>query len=176
MKFFNFFSSNITIFILVIVLTFGMIEKKDIFQLFCDGVKKGFKIVISLFPTLLALLISVEMLQTSNVINKVTNIFTKLLPIFYNYKDLLPFILLRPISGSSSMAIGTNLMKKFGVDSKIGILTALIMGSTETTIYVVSVYGSKLKGKNLKPAIVFGLIGDLACAILSITFYNIFLK
>jgi spore maturation protein B len=65
-------------------------------------------------------------------------------------------------------------MQVYGVDSKIGILASLIMGSTETTIYVISVYGSKLKNRNMKPALILGLIGDFICVVSAIVFYNLF--
>ena len=75
---------------------------------------------------------------------------------------------MRPISGSTATVMGTEIMKNCGVDSNIGMLTSCIMGSTETTIYVVSLYASKLQNKNFKPVLIIGLIADFLCILFSI--------
>jgi spore maturation protein B len=174
MQFIQYLGSRITPIILVLAVSYGILEKKNVFELFLEGVIQGEKIVIKLFPTLMALLVAVGMLQNSGIINFISELISSKIPILQGYKELIPFILLRSISGSSSTAIGTNLMQVYGVDSKIGILASLIMGSTETTIYVISVYGSKLKNRNMKPALILGLIGDFICVVSAIVFYNLF--
>jgi spore maturation protein B len=68
--------------------------------------------------------------------------------------------LLRPISGSTTTAIATSIMKQYGVDSSVGLIASCIMGATETTIYVVSIYSSKVKIKDVKEVIIIGLIAD----------------
>ena len=80
---------------------------------------------------------------------------------------------LRPISGSTTIAVATEIMKQYGVDSKVGLIASCIMGSTETTIYVVSVYTSKLKVKDVKEVIVIGLIADMIGIILSCLAFNL---
>ena len=91
-----------------------------------------------------------------------------LLKNIFIYKEILPLIFLRPISGSTATAMGIEIMKNFGTDTNIGLLTSCIMGSTETTIYVVALYASKLKDKNMKPILIIGLIADFLCVIFSI--------
>ncbi len=81
------------------------------------------------------------------------------------FEEIVPLAVLRPISGSTAMAIGMDIMQKVGVDSDIGRVTACIMGASETTIYVIAVYGSKLKNKNIKPALFIGLLADFICVI-----------
>jgi spore maturation protein B len=174
MQFIQYLGSRITPIILVLAILYGMCEKKNVFELFLEGVCQGEKVVIKLFPTLLALLVAVGMLQNSGIINFASELISGIIPFLNVYKELIPFVLLRSISGSTSTAIGTNLMQVYGVDSKTGILASLIMGSTETTIYVISVYGSKLKNRNMKPALILGLIGDFICVVSAIVFYNVF--
>lgn len=174
MQFIEYFGKVITPVIFGFVILYGIIEHKNTFELFLEGVVEGEKIVVKLFPTLLALLVSVGMLSASGIIEFISKCTTKVFPLMLEYKEIIPFILLRPVSGSTSNAIGTNIMQNIGVDTKIGILTSLIMGSTETTIYVVSVYGSKLKEKNLKPALIIGLLGDIICVISSFIFLKLF--
>ena len=75
---------------------------------------------------------------------------------------------MRPISGSTATAMGIEIMKNYGIDTNIGLLTSCIMGSTETTIYVIALYTSQLKNKNIKPVIIIGLIADFLCVLFSI--------
>ena len=155
------FFSNISILIfLLIVILIGVMEKKNVFELFLKGVVEGEKIVIDLFPTLLALIVSVEMLNKSGFINFISELISPLFNIFKIERELMPLIMLRPISGSTTTAVATSLMREYGVDSKIGIISSCIMGATETTIYVVSIYSSKIKIKDTKEVIIIGLVAD----------------
>ena len=167
MKFIEFFGNTIILFLILISVLFAVIEKKNVLELFLEGVTQAHKIVIELFPTLLALVVSVGMLNYSGLID----LFTKLLsPLFYLLKidkELAPLVLVRPISGSTTTAVATKLMEQYGVDSKIGLITSCIMGSTETTIYVASIYSSKIKIKDVKEVIIIGLIADFISIITS---------
>jgi spore maturation protein B len=160
MKFIEYFSSTAIIFFVLIVVLFGLIEKKNIFGLFIEGVVSGEKIVIELFPTLLALFVAVGMLNASGVVEKFSSIIVPVLNFFKIDGRLAPLILLRPISGSTTTAIATSIMKQYGVDSSVGLIASCIMGATETTIYVVSIYSSKVKIKDVKEVIIIGLIAD----------------
>lgn len=105
------------------------------------------------------------MLSSSGIIDFVSN---KLYFIFKNiiiFEEIVPLAILRPISGSTAMAVGIDIIQKVGVDSEIGKVAACIMGASETTIYVIAVYGSKIKNKNIKPAMYIGLLADFICVI-----------
>lgn len=168
MKIINFIGNSSAIIIIGTILIFGILEKKNVFSLFTRGVKNGAKLILELFPTLIGLFVAVGMLSSSGVIEFLSD---KIYAIFKNiiiFKEIIPLAILRPISGSTAMAIGMNIMQKVGVDSEIGRITACIMGASETTIYVIAIYGSKLKNKNLKQIICIGLIADFICVISSI--------
>lgn len=105
------------------------------------------------------------MLSSSGIIDFVSN---KIYFIFKNiiiFEEIVPLAILRPISGSTAMAVGIDIIQKVGVDSAMGKVAACIMGASETTIYVVAVYGSKIKNKNIKPAMFIGLLADFICVI-----------
>lgn len=159
-------------FILITIL-FGIIEKKNILELFFRGVIQGEKVVIDLFPTLLALLVAVGMLNSSGFINYVSNFIKPFFIYFKLDKRLVPLILTRPISSSTTTALATELMKNYGVDSKIGLIASCMMGATETTIYVASIYSSKIKVKNVKEVIIIGLIADIVGIIMSCLAYEL---
>ena len=105
------------------------------------------------------------MLNSSGIIDFVSEKIYLILKNIIVFKEIVPLAILRPISGSTAMAIGIEIMKKVGVDSEIGKMVACIMGASETTIYVIAVYGSKLKNKNIKPAMFIGLLADFICII-----------
>ena len=116
MRFIEYFSKTAIIFFILIIVLYGMKEKKNVFSLFLQGVIEGEKIVIELFPTLLALIVSVGMLNASGVIDVISKWIAPILNIFNINNKLAPLILLRPISGSTTTAIATNLMKQYGIN------------------------------------------------------------
>lgn len=143
----NFLSNLAMPAIILIIVIYGFIEKKEIFDMFIEGAKEGFKIVINIFPTLIGLFLAVGTLRSSGVIDVTINLIEPLLRFMNFPTELVPLAILRPISGSSSIAIATDIMNKFGVDSQIGVMAAVIMGSTETTLYTIAVYTSNVKIK-----------------------------
>lgn len=168
MKFIQYFGSSAIIFIIGFIIIYGLIEKKNVFEIFIKGVEEGEKIVISLFPTWLGLFVAVGMLKASGIIDFLVEKLYMIVKSFFLYKEVLPLIFLRPISGSTATAMGIEIMKNCGVDTNIGLLTSCIMGSTETTIYVVALYASRLKNKNVKPVLVIGLISDFLCVMFAV--------
>lgn len=168
MKFIQYFSSSAVIFIIAFVIIYGVLEKKNVFEIFMKGVIEGEKLVVSLFPTWLGLFVAVGMLKASGIIDFLVEKVYFIVKSFFAYKEILPLIFLRPISGSTATVMGTEIMKNCGTDSEIGLLTSCIMGSTETTIYVVALYASKLGNKNFKPVLIIGLIADFLCVVFSI--------
>lgn len=168
MKFVQYFSSSAVIFIIGFVILYAIFEKKNVFEIFMKGVIEGEKLVVSLFPTWLGLFVAVGMLKASGIIDFLVQKIYLIFKNIFMYQEILPLIFLRPISGSTATAMGIEIMKNCGVDTNIGLLTSCIMGSTETTIYVVALYTSRLGAKNVKPVIVIGLIADFLCVIFSI--------
>ena len=173
MKFIIFISNTAILFFLLMTVLFGIMERKNILELFFEGVIEGEKIVIGLFPTLLALIVAVTMCNTSGIIYFISNLINPIVNFFKIEKSLAPLILLRPISGSTTTAVATSLMQQYGVDSKIGLIASCIMGSTETTIYVASIYSSKIKVKNIKEIVIIGLIADFIGIICSCLAFNL---
>lgn len=164
----NFLSNLAMPLIILLIVIYGVIEKKEVFDKFIEGAKDGIKIVINIFPTLIGLFLAVGTLRSSNVIDIVVNILDPLLKIVNFPTEIMPLALLRPISGSSSIAVATDIMKNFGVDSQIGIMAAVIMGATETTLYTIAVYSSSVKIKKTRFVLIAALTADIVGIITSI--------
>ena len=120
MKFVQYFSSSAIVFIIGFVVLYGILEKKNVFEIFMKGVIEGEKLVISLFPTWLGLFVAVGMLKASGIIDYLVERIYVIVKNFFVYKEILPLVFLRPISGSTATVMGTEIMKNCGVDSKIG--------------------------------------------------------
>lgn len=159
--------------ILVIIIIYGLIDKKKIYDLFVDGAKEGMSIVIKIFPTLLGIFLAVGALRNSGLLD----VITKALSLFTNKigfpSEVIPLALLRPISGSASLAIATDIMSTYGVDSRIGLIASTIMGSTETTFYTIAVYTSSIGVKKIRFVLVAALIADFVGIITSAIVWNL---
>ena len=154
--------------VILLIVFYGLKSKTKVFDLFLDGAKEGLELTISIFPTLIGLFVAIGALRTSGIIDMITNVISPLLNIIHFPSELMPLAILRPISGSSSIAVATDIMQKFGVDSLIGKMAAVIMGSTETTIYTIAIYTSCIKVKKTRNVLVAALIADIVGMLVSV--------
>lgn len=173
MNLINYISSIAVPSTIVIIIIYGIIEKKQVFDLFLEGAREGLQIVINIFPTLLGLFLSINILRASGIIDLITNIVLPILNLLKFPPEILPLALLRPISGSASMAVATDIMSKYGVDTLIGLMTSTIMGSTETTLYTIALYTSAVKVKKVRFVLIAALLADLVGMITSVVFWRI---
>ena len=115
-------------------------KKENAYSLLIDGAGDGLKLLITLVPTLILLLTAVSMLRASGAMEMLSRFFAPVFKVFGIPPETAILVLIRPISGSAALAIGTQLMTQYGVDSQIGRTVAVMLGSTETTFYTISVY------------------------------------
>lgn len=176
MQIINYLSSISIPMIILIITIWGISEKVNVFDLFLKGAKEGMKIVIRLYPTLLGIFLAVGLLNSSGIIDFIIKSIYPLINYLNIPPEILPLAMLRPISGSASMAVATNIMSTYGVDSRIGLIAAVIMGSTETTLYTIAVYTSTVKIKKSVKILIASLIADIVgitVSILVCTYMNI---
>lgn len=144
-----------------IIIVWGIIEKKPIFDLFLEGAKEGLETTIKLFPTLIGLFFAIGLLRSSGVVGGLTAIISPITAIINIPSEIMPLAILRPISGSAAIAVATDIMKEFGVDSFIGRVASVIMGSTETTLYTIAVYTSCVRIKKNRGVLAASLTADV---------------
>ncbi len=154
--------------IILMILLASFKEKKNTFENFIIGAKNGMMTVVEIFPTLVGLFVAVIMLRVSGILNIVINLFHPIFTLVGIPSEILPVAILRPISGSSALAIGTEIMKQYGIDSNIGLIISTMLGSTETTIYAISVYTKGKYYKNAWRVLVIALFGDFIAVLLSV--------
>ena len=114
--------------IILIIIIWGIIEKKPIFDLFLEGAKEGLEITIKLFPTLIGLFFAIGLLRSSGIVGSLTAILSPIVKLINIPSEIMPLALIRPISGSAAIAVATDIMKQNGVDSFIGCVASVIMG------------------------------------------------
>lgn len=162
--------------IVVTIIIYGIYKKVDIFDTFIDGVKEGMKLSINLFPTIFAMIIAITLITDSNIINYICNLLKPLFSKISFPTEVLPLALLRPISGSSSLVILNDILAKYGPDSFIGRLSSVMQGSTDTTIYIISMYFASIGIKKTRYSLIVGLLADLLSVIISFIMVNIFFR
>ena len=140
--------------------------------MFIKGATKGIDITIKIFPTLIGLFFAIGLLNNSGVINFLVQLISPILDYIKLPKEIVPLAILRPISGSASMAVATEIIKENGVDSIIGLIACVIMGATETTLYTIAVYTSAVKIKNTRHILIASLMADITGIIMSIIICN----
>ena len=155
-------------FLLVAVLVFGLVKRVNVYDSFVLGAKKSFDLSISIFPYLAAMFIMVNALAASGLDRYITDFFAPPFALLGVPREVVKLILLRPFSGSGSLAILTDVYNAYGVDSYVGRCASVIMGSSETVFYVASVYfaGTNVKrtGFAIPIALFCNLLGSaLAC-------------
>ena len=168
MKFINYISIIAMPLIILIIIFKAFQEKKSAFDIFLKGATEGVEITFKIFPTLVGLFVAIGMLRSSGILDFITNLISPALAIVKFPSEILPLALLRPISGSASMAVATDIIKNNGVDSFIGILASVIMGSTETTLYTIAVYTSSVKIKNTRGILIAALAADFTGIMVSL--------
>lgn len=150
------------------VIIYGVYKKVNVYDVFVEGAKEGIEIGISIFPCLLGMILGINILISSNFLDVIFNLFKPIFNLLKIPMDILPLAFLRPISGSASLSMLNNLLENFGPDSFIGRLSSTIQGSTDTTIYILTLYFSSIGIKKIRYALKAGLIADLAGIIASI--------
>lgn len=151
------------ILVLVVVIT-GLIKKINIYDVFIEGAKESFPMILNLFPGLLAMILGINIFVNSGIIDKISVFFS-----FLNIPtQILPLVLVRPISGGAALAITSNILSTLGPDSFIGRLVSVIQGSTDTTLYVLTLYFGTIGITKIRYALKAGLIADLIGIIVSI--------
>ena len=143
------------------VCTAALRKRENAYDLMLNGAADGLRLLISLVPALVLLLTAVTMLRQSGAIEMLSRFFSPIFSLFGIPPETAILVLIRPISGSAALAVGADLMAQYGVDSVIGRTTAIMLGSTETTFYTVSVYFGAAGISKTRYTVPAALIADL---------------
>ena len=164
----NYISNAAMPIIILLIVVYGLKEKIKVYDTFLDGAKEGLEMVFRLLPTLIGIFMAIGALRSSGILDLIVKIISPICIFFDLPSQIMPLALIRPISGSASMAVAVDIMQEFGVDSTIGMIASTIMGSTETTLYTIAVYTGCVGIKIIRFALATALIADFVGMLTSI--------
>lgn len=174
MKTINFISNLAMPMIILLIVSYGLKEKNKVFDTFLIGAKEGIETTVKIFPTLIGLFVAIGALRSSGILKFITQLASPVLQLINFPSELMPLALLRPVSGSGSVAIATDIMKNSGVDTLLGMMASTIMGSTETTLYTIAIYTSCIKIKKTRGILIAALTADIVGMIVSVIVCRIY--
>jgi spore maturation protein B len=160
-----------TLAIPVVILTIvvvGALRKVKVYEEFVEGAKDGFTTAVKIIPYLVAMLVAIGMFRASGAMDFLTTAISPLTNAIGIPAEVFPLAVIRNLSGSGSLGLMTDLMKTHGVDSFIGHLSAVMMGSHETTFYVLAVYFGSVGVKRARHAPLSGIFADIISVIVSV--------
>lgn len=144
------------------ITTLGLSRRVSIYESFVEGAKEGWHTALRILPYLVGMLVAIQVFQHSGALDQLINLISPLTNWLGFPREVLPLALMRPISGSGSLAILSQTFATFGPDSFVGRLAAAIMGSSETSLYVLTVYAGSVGIKRTRHTLATSLISDLA--------------
>lgn len=155
------------------IICYGILKKISVFDVFIEGAKDGFKVVIEILPTLIGLMVAVGILRASGFLDFITDFFTPTANLVGFPSAILPIVFMRTISASATTGLVLDLFKIYGPDSFVGRMTSIMMGCTETIFYTMSIYYMTVKIKKTRYTLPGALLVTLAGIIASIilTYY-----
>jgi spore maturation protein SpmA len=147
---------------------YAALKRVKVYEQFVEGAKEGFQVAVTIIPYLVAILVAIGMFRGAGGIELLTRVLKPALDLVHFPTELLPMSLVRPLSGSGSLGIFSELVRQFGPDSLIARTAGTIYGSTETTFYVIAVYFGSVGIRRTRHAVPAGLIADLVGIIASV--------
>ncbi|GGB33825.1 spore maturation protein [Virgibacillus dakarensis] len=158
---------------IMLVLIVATWKRVPAYELFVEGGKEGVKMAFSLLPFLVGMIVSIAILRASGALDAFIGLISPVLGFFGVPPDIVPLALVRPISGTAALGVTTELIDTHGPDSFIGRLASTMQGSTDTTLYILTIYFGAVGIKKMRYALKVGLIADLIGIIASIIIVTI---
>jgi len=149
-------------FIILLFVTYGVVKKVKIYESFIEGAKEGFQIAVRIIPYLVAMLVAIGIFRAGGAMDYLIKIVAPATDLIGMPAEALPMAFMRPLSGSGALGVMAEIISVHGADSFIGVLVSTIMGSTETTFYVIAVYFGAVSISKTRYALAAGLLADLA--------------
>ena len=146
--------------ILLLILTMGLVKKVPLYETFTEGAKEGFKVSVNIIPYLVAIIVAISMFRASGIIEMIGEALQPLLAHFNVPADTIPIMLVRSLSGSAALGVFSDIANSLGPDDYATKLSAVMVGSSETTFYVLAVYFGAVGISKLRYALLVGLFAD----------------
>lgn len=160
--------------IIFIILTFAIIKKVSIYETFIEGAKDGIKVCGNILPYIVAIIVAISMLRASGAIESIAMLFGGILDKINMPADILPLAIVRSLSGSAAVGVFSDIVANNDVNSYTSKLAAIMLGSSETTFYVLTVYFGAVGIKKYRYAILTGISADIIGIIMAVIVARLF--
>lgn len=147
--------------IIVMILTIGLIKKIPVYEVFTEGAKDGFKVAINIIPYLVAIIVAITMFRASGIIESIEHSISGVLSLMNVPADVIPIMIVRSLSGSAALGVFSDIANTLGPDDYATKLSAIMVGSSETTFYVLAVYFGSVGITKLRYALIVGILADI---------------
>lgn len=170
---FNYILKSIIPIIFILIIIYGMIKGKKVYEWFVEGAKDGLITCLKIFPYLLAMIIAVRIFREAGLLNIVNTMLAPLGNLIGLPEEIIPLTLVKPLSGSGAVGVFTEILREYGADSFIGLTASVIMGTTETIFYTITVYFGAIKIKKIRHTLWTAIMADMVAIISAITLVRI---
>ena len=167
-------SESILPLIVTLILISAAIKKVPVYEEFIEGAKDGFKISVSIIPYLVAIMVAVSMFRASGALDMISNLFAGILHKFSIPVDIIPILFTRSLSGSATLGLFSDIANNFGGNNFVTKMAAIMVGSSETTFYVLAVYFGSVGIKKYRYALLTGILADITGIVLAIWVARLF--
>lgn len=154
--------------IVLVILGYGMIKGRKVYEWFIEGAKEGLQTCVRIFPCLLAMLVAVQIFKGANLLDMINGILAPISNLIGLPEEVVPLVLIKPISGSGAIGMFTEIINTHGPDSFIGILSSVIMGTTETIFYTITVYFGAVGIKKIRHTLWGAMFADITALLVAI--------
>lgn len=161
--------------IVMVIITYGMFKGRKVYEWFIEGARDGLKVCLNIFPYLLAMLIAVNIFREAKLLDILNNLIAPIGSFIGLPKEVIPLTLVKPLSGSGAIGVLTDILKNHGPDTKIGLISSVIMGTTETIFYTLTVYFGAVQIKKIRHTLWSAILADLTAIIVSVFIVTRFL-
>ncbi|MCR1951019.1 nucleoside recognition domain-containing protein [Clostridium sp. DSM 100503] len=165
---FQYLTKSIIPIIVIIIITYGMFKGRKVYEWFIEGAKDGLKVCLNIFPYLLAMIIAVNIFREAKLLDILNNMIAPIGGVIGLPKEVIPLVLVKPLSGSGAVGILTDILKTYGPDTTIGLISSVIMGTTETIFYTITVYFGAVQIKKIRHTLWAAVLADITAIITAV--------
>lgn len=159
--------------LVIFILTYGIIKKVKIYEAFVEGAKEGFNVGVRIIPYLVAMLVAIGIFRAGGAMEILSTLLSPITNFIGMPSEALPMALMRPLSGSGALGVMSEIFKTYGPDSHIGRMVSVMMGSGETTFYVLAVYFGSVGISKTRQAVPAGIVADIVGILMSVWLVNL---
>jgi spore maturation protein B len=162
--------------LILIVTLYGVAKGVKVYECFIEGAKEGLGICLRIFPYLLAMLVAVNVFRESKALDYLILVLGPVVKLIGLPSEIVPLILMKPLSGSGAIGVFTDILKQYGPDTNIGIIASIIMGGTETIFYTITVYYGAVGIKKIRHTLWAAIMADITSIIMAVTITSFIFK